>query len=160
MTPPVMVAIPFVLLLPGLGLFGGFAVLVLLLAAFNLPYVLWMMRGYFLEVPAALEETALVAGLGREQVFAQVVWPMARGGLLPTAAFTFLLAWNELAFALTLTGDAFATLPAALARFGQEPELWGRIAALGVAGMLPVPIALALMGRRLARTLSLGVVRG
>jgi multiple sugar transport system permease protein len=160
MAPPVMIAFPFFLIFAGIGWVGTMAVLILVLTAFNLPYVLWMMRGYFRDVPVALEETALVAGLTREQVFAKVVWPMARGGLLATAAFTFVLAWNELVFALVLTQGAATTLPAQLARYGEQPELWGRIAALGVAGALPIPIALGLMRRRLARSLSLGIVRG
>ena len=159
MAPPVMIAIPAFLVLGGIGWTGSIVLLVLVLTAFNLPYVLWMMHGYFRDIPVALEETALVAGLSREQVPLQVVWPMVRGGLLATAAFTFVLAWNELVFALVLTKDAAMTLPVQLALYGDESELWARIAALGVAGTLPVLIALALMQRRLARTLSLGFVK-
>jgi multiple sugar transport system permease protein len=100
----------------------------------------------------------LVAGLRREQLPLSVLWPMARGGLLATAAFTFVLAWNELAFALVLAQDAAMTLPAQLAQYDSRPELWARVAALGVVGTLPIFIALALMQRRLARSLSLGFV--
>jgi multiple sugar transport system permease protein len=158
MAPPVMLAFPFFLVLAGIGRAGSVAVLVLILTAFNLPYVLWMMRGYLREIPVALEEAALVAGLRREQLPLSVLWPMARGGVLATAAFTFVLAWNELAFALVLAQDAATTLPAQLAQYDSRPELWGRVAALGVVGTLPIFIALALMQRRLARSLSLGFV--
>jgi multiple sugar transport system permease protein len=159
MVPPVMVALPFFLLLAGIGWVGSLALVILLLTAFNLPYVLWMMRGYLSEVPAALEETALVAGLNHEQVLRQVTWPLMRGGLFATTAFTFVLAWNELVFALMLTSDAAETLPARLARHGLQPEMWAENAALGVVGVLPILIAVALMHRRLARSLSLGFVK-
>jgi ABC-type glycerol-3-phosphate transport system permease component len=121
--------------------------------------VLWMMRGYFRGVPVALEETAMVAGLTREEALMRVAGPMVRGGLLATAAFTFLLAWNELVFALALTPEAGATLPSQLARFGDDPELWPRTAALGAVGTLPALLALVLMQRRLVRSLSFGFVR-
>jgi multiple sugar transport system permease protein len=157
--PPIMIAVPFVLVLSGMGKVASLGALILLYAAFNLPYVLWMMRGYFCEVPVALEEQAMVAGLTREEALIRVAWPMVRGGLLATAAFTFLLAWNELVFALALTPEAGATLPAQLARFGDDPELWSRTAALGAVGTLPVLLALVLMQRRLVRSLSFGFVR-
>ena len=117
-----------------------------------------MMRGYFREIPVALEETAAVAGMSAEQVRWQVTWPMVRGGFVATSAFTFLLAWNELVFALVLMPEETTTVPALLARMGRQPDQWAEAAALGAAGMLPVVIALALIGRRLARSLSLGVV--
>jgi multiple sugar transport system permease protein len=159
MAPPVMIAFPFALLLGDFGRAADVALLVLVLAAFNAPYVLWMMRGYFRDIPAGLEEAALVAGLTREELPRQVLWPMARGGLLATSAFTFVLAWNELAFALVLGEDSVVTLPMQLAQFEHRPELWGRVAALGVVGTLPVLVALGLMHGRLARSLSLGFVR-
>ncbi len=159
MVPPVLVVAPFAVLFAGVGPVGGIVVLVLLLAAFNLPYVLWMMRGYLREVPRALEETALVAGLTHERVLSQVAWPMVRGGLLATSAFTFLLAWNELAFALVLASDYALTWPAWLARYESQPETWAPAAALALVGTLPVLVALALMHGRVARSLSLGVVK-
>jgi multiple sugar transport system permease protein len=158
MAPPIMLAFPFFLVFAGIGRVGSVAVLVLILTAFNLPYVLWMMRGYLHEIPVALEEAAMVAGLRREQLPLSVLWPMARGGLLATAAFTFVLAWNELAFALVLIQDAAMTLPTRLAQYDSRPELWPRVAALGVVGTLPIFVALALMQRRLARSLSFGFV--
>jgi multiple sugar transport system permease protein len=157
--PPIMIAVPFVLVLSGLGRAASLATLVIIYAAFNLPYVLWMMRGYFGQVPIAVEEMAMVAGLTREEVLTRVAWPMVRGGLLATAAFTFVLAWNELIFALALTQTASATLPAQLARYSDQPELWPQVAALGTVGTLPALLAVVLMQRRLARSLSFGFVR-
>ncbi len=159
MAPPVMIAFPFLLLLGDYGKVGDIALLVLVLAAFNCPYVLWMMRGYFRDIPVGLEEAALIAGLSRKELPRNVLWPMARGGLLATSAFTFILTWNELPFALVLAKDSAVTLPVQLAGLAHDPELWGRVAALAVVGILPVLVALALMQGRVARSLSLGFVR-
>ena len=71
---------------------------ILLYTAFNLPYVIWMMRGYILDIPRALEEAALVDGLTPWQVLWQVVLPMCRAGLFATAIFTFVFAWNDFLF--------------------------------------------------------------
>lgn len=158
MAPPVAIALPFLLILGGMGQAESLAALVVIYAAFNLPYVAWMMRGYFREVSAALQEMAAVAGMGPEQIRRHVTWPMVRGGFTATAAFTFLLAWNELIFALVLMPQEAATVPLLLARLGQEPGQWAEAAALGAVSMLPAFVALALMGRRLARSLSFGVV--
>ena len=158
MAPPVAIALPFLLILGGMGRAEGLAALVVIYAAFNLPYVAWMMRGYFRAVPVALKEVAAVAGMGPEEVRRHVTWPMVRGGFAATAAFTFLLAWNKLVFALVLMPEGAATVPVHLARLGHEPDQWAEAAALGTAAMLPAVVALACMGRRLARSLSLGVV--
>ncbi len=77
--------------------------MILLYTAFNLPYVIWMMRGYILDIPRALEESALVDGCTRWQVIWKVVFPMSRAGLFATAIFTFVFAWNDFIFALVLT---------------------------------------------------------
>jgi ABC-type glycerol-3-phosphate transport system permease component len=159
MAPPVLIALPIAAVVAGTAWAGSIPVLVVVYAAFNLPYVLWMMCAYLNDVPPALIESALVAGHTRNEVLRSVIWPMTRGGLAATAAVTFLLAWNELALALVLAGDANAMLPARLALHDRRPELWGELAALSVIGALPALVATALLHRRLARTLSFGIVR-
>lgn len=163
LAPPVLIVVPalFGLSLMGeMNRLGSLAGLVAVLTVFNLPYVLWMMRGYLRDVPQALEDTALVAGYGRDEIPRRVYWPMVRGGLVATSAFTFVLAWNELVFALVLAGDSVVTLPLRIARAGDAPEGWATLAALCVVATLPVLVAVMLMGRRLARSLSFGIVRG
>ena len=89
-----------------------FTGLILLYTAFNLPYVIWMMRGYMEDVPLELEESALVDGLSRGgRPCVKVVLPMARTGLFATAVFTFIFAWNEFIFALVLTRNRGRHLP-------------------------------------------------
>jgi multiple sugar transport system permease protein len=158
MVPPAMLALPFFFTAAATDWTDSVPALTLLVALLNLPYAMWMMRGYLRDIPKTLFDAAEVAGLTDREIVTGVVWPMARGGLIATAAFTFLLAWNELVFALVLTGERAVTLPALLARTESRPELWTTLAGLSVIGIVPALVALLLMQRRLARSLSLGLV--
>ena len=109
MVPPIAVVFPIFLLYVWLGWVDTFTGVILLYTAFNLPYVIWMMRGYILDIPRALEESALVDGCTRWQVIWRVVFPMCRAGLFATAIFTFVFAWNEFLFALVLTRTEVVT---------------------------------------------------
>jgi len=161
MIPPIAIVFPIFLLFVWLGLIDTYAGLVLLYTAFNLPYVIWMMRGYDAEVPVELEESALVDGCTRWQVFVRVVFPMVRTGLFATAVFTFIFAWNEFLFALVLTRTEVVTYPVQVTHyFGGQSNFWAKIAALSVLGTLPIFIAVASMQRFLVRGISMGAVKG
>ncbi len=161
MVPPIVIVFPVFLLFVKLGWVDSFTGLILLYTAFNLPYVIWMMRGYILDIPLELEESALVDGCTRWQVFVRVVWPMARNGLFATAVFTFVFAWNEFIFALVLTRNAVTTFPVQVTHyFGGQSNFWAKIAAMSVLGTVPIFIAVTLMQRYLVRGISLGAVKG
>jgi multiple sugar transport system permease protein len=161
MIPPIAIVFPIFLLFVWFGLIDTYAGLVLLYTAFNLPYVIWMMRGYIAEVPVELEESALVDGCTRWQVFVRVVFPMVRTGLFATAVFTFIFAWNEFLFALVLTRTEVVTYPVQVTHyFGGQSNFWAKIAALSVLGTLPIFIAVASMQRFLVRGISMGAVKG
>jgi multiple sugar transport system permease protein len=161
MVPPIVIVFPVFLLFVKLGWVDSFTGLILLYTAFNLPYVIWMMRGYILDIPLELEESALVDGCTRWQVFVRVVWPMARNGLFATAVFTFVFAWNEFIFALVLTRNAATTFPVQVTHyFGGQSNFWAKIAAMSVLGTVPIFIAVTIMQRYLVRGISLGAVKG
>ena len=161
MVPPIVIVFPVFLLYVRAGLVDTYAGLILLYTAFNLPYVVWMMRGYFQDIPLELEESALVDGCTRWQVFVRVVWPMARSGLFATAVFTFVFAWNEFLFALVLTRNAVTTFPVQVTHyFGGQSNFWAKIAAMSVLGTVPIFIAVTIMQRYLVRGMSLGAVKG
>ena len=161
MIPPIVIVFPVFLLFVRVGLVDSFAGLILLYTAFNLPYVVWMMRGYIQDIPLELEESAMVDGCTRWQVFVRVVWPMARGGLFATAVFTFVFAWNEFIFALVLTRNEVTTFPVQVTHyFGGQSNFWAKIAAMSVLGTVPIFIAVAIMQRYLVRGISLGAVKG
>ncbi|HLB79790.1 MAG TPA: carbohydrate ABC transporter permease, partial [Dongiaceae bacterium] len=111
MFPPIVVVFPIFLLYVWIGWVDTYRGLILLYTAFNLPYVIWMMRGYVADIPIELEESALVDGCTRWQVLVRVVFPMARAGLFATAVFTFVFAWNDFLFALVLTRTEVVTFP-------------------------------------------------
>ncbi|MGH6938686.1 carbohydrate ABC transporter permease [Hypericibacter sp.] len=161
MIPPIVIVFPIFLLYVWLGGVDTYWGLVLLYTAFNLPYVIWMMRGYIADIPIELEESALVDGCSRWQVLMGVVFPMARAGLFATAVFTFVFAWNDFIFALVLTRTEVITYPVQVTHyFGGQSNFWAKIAAMSVLGTVPVFIAVAMLQRYLVRGISMGAVKG
>lgn len=161
MIPPIAVVFPIFLIYVYFGMVDTFGGLILLYTAFNLPYVIWMMRGYIADIPAELEESALVDGCTRWQTLWKVVFPMARSGLMATAVFTFVFAWNDFLFALILTRTEVITFPVQLTHYmGGQSNFWSKIAAMSVLGTLPIFIAVTVMQRYLVRGISLGAVKG
>ncbi|MFK4492695.1 MULTISPECIES: carbohydrate ABC transporter permease [Bradyrhizobium] len=161
MIPPIAVVFPIFLIYVYFGLVDSYFGLILLYTAFNLPYVIWMMRGYIVDVPLELEESALVDGLNRWEVIWKVVFPMVRPGLMATSVFTFVFAWNDFLFALVLTRTEVITFPVMLTHyFGGQSNFWAKIAAMSVLGTLPIFVAVSVMQRYLVRGISLGAVKG
>lgn len=161
MVPPIAVVFPIFLLYAMLGWVDTYIGMILLYTAFNLPYVIWMMRGYIQDIPKTLEEAALIDGCTRWQVIWKVVLPMCRAGLLATAIFTFIFAWNEFLFALVLTRTEVVTYTVQVTHyFGGQSNFWTKIAAMSVLGTLPVFVAVICMQRYLVRGMSLGAVKG
>ncbi len=161
MVPPIAIVFPVFLLYVFFGLVDTYFGLILLYTAFNLPYVIWMMRGYVLDIPRSLEEAALVDGYTRWQVLWKVVFPMTRAGLFATAIFTFVFAWNEFLFALVLTRTEVTTYTVQVTHyFGGQSNFWAKISAMSVLGTLPIFIVVGFMQRYLVRGISLGAVKG
>jgi len=136
--------------------------LIVVYTALNLPFVIWMMRGFFQEIPRELEEAAMVDGDSRLGALMRVVLPLVKPGLAATAVFCLITSWNEFLLALVLTQtDASMTLPVGIAgRVTQYEIKWGVMSAAGVVAMIPM-IAFALSVQRyLVRGLSLGAVKG
>ena len=161
MVPPIAIVFPVFLLYVWFGWVDTYFGLILLYTAFNLPYVIWMMRGYILDIPRALEEAALVDGYTRWQVMWKVVFPMCRAGLFATAIFTFVFAWNDFIFALVLTRTEVTTYTVQVTHyFGGQSNFWGKISAMSVLGTVPIFIVVGFMQKYLVRGISLGAVKG
>ena len=161
MVPPIAVVFPIFLLYVWFHAVDTYVGLILLYTAFNLPYVIWMMRGYILDIPIALEQAALVDGYTRWQVLWKVVFPMCRAGLFATAVFTFVFAWNDFIFALVLTRTEVTTYTVQVTHyFGGQSNFWAKISAMSVLGTLPVFIVVGFLQRYLVRGISLGAVKG
>ena len=161
MIPPIVIVFPIFLLFVWLGWIDSYVGLILLYIAFNLPYVIWMMRGYIEDIPVEVEESALTDGCSRWQALRKIVFPMARTGIFATAVFTFIFAWNEFVFALILTRHEVLTFPVLVTHYyGAQSTFWAKIAALSVLGTLPVFFAVATLQRFLVRGITMGAVKG
>jgi multiple sugar transport system permease protein len=136
----------------GLGLIHGFM---------ELPLVLWMMIGFFRDIPRDMEEAALVDGDSRLAVLRKIAIPLAAPGLAATFILVFISSWNEFLLALILTGSKAQTLPIAVAgQIAQYDVKWGNMMAAGVITTVPVLVLALLTQRYLTRGLALGGVTG
>jgi multiple sugar transport system permease protein len=162
MFPPIVTAVPLFLMMRDLQLLNTRASLVILYTGFNLPFVIWMMRGFFVEVPRELEEAALVDGDSRLGALRRILLPLVAPGLAATAVFCLIISWNEFLFALVMTQtDAAMTLPVGIAgRVTQYEIKWGVMSAAGVVAMMPILVFAMAVQRYLVRGLSLGAVKG
>jgi len=162
MFPAIVTAVPLFLMMRDLRLLNTRASLVIVYTAFNLPFVVWMMRGFFAELPRDLEEAALVDGDSQLGALVRVVLPLVAPGLAATAVFCLIVSWNEFLFALVLTQtDAAMTLPVGIAgRVTQYEIKWGVMSAAGVVAMVPILVFALAVQKYLVRGLSLGAVKG
>jgi multiple sugar transport system permease protein len=162
MFPPIVTAVPLFLMMRDVRLLNTKASLIIVYTAFNLPFVVWMMRGFFMEVPREMEEAARVDGDSRIGALWRVVLPLVVPGLAATAVFCLIISWNEFLFALVLTQtDAAMTLPVGIAgRVTQYEIKWGVMSAAGVVAMMPILVFAMAVQRYLVRGLSLGAVKG
>ncbi|MFL6277056.1 MAG: carbohydrate ABC transporter permease [Blastocatellia bacterium] len=162
MFPPIVSAVPLFLMMRDLRLLNTTAALVIVYTAFNLPFVVWMMRGFFQELPREMEEAAMIDGDSRLGALFRIILPLVVPGLAATAVFCLIMSWNEFLLALVLTQtDAAMTLPVGIAgRVTQYEIKWGVMSAAGVVAMLPILIFAMSVQRYLVRGLSLGAVKG
>ena len=146
MIPSVVVVMPLYLLLSNLGMLNAKPTLVLLYLTMTLPFVIWVMQGYFGSLSKTYEESASLEGCSRLQVLWHIYFPMARPGIVATAILSFLVAWDEFFFALIFTSTLEAkTISVAIAEFsGKHYVDYEMIAAGGVIAALP-PILVALI---------------
>ena len=162
MFPAIVTAVPLFLIMRDVRLVNTRLSLVIVYSAFNLPFVVWMMRGFFAEVPRDLEEAAMVDGDSRLGAFWRVSLPLVMPGLAATAVFCLIVSWNEFLFSLVLTQtDDAMTLPVGIAgRVTQYGIKWGAMSAAAVVAIIPI-LAFALSVQKyLVRGLSLGAVKG
>ncbi|WP_327298196.1 MULTISPECIES: carbohydrate ABC transporter permease [unclassified Streptomyces] len=163
MFPFVLIIIPLFLVLKNLHLINSLAGLVAVYVVWNLPFSLWMLQGYVKAVPVTLEEAAAVDGAGRLRTLVSVVFPLLTPGLVATAMFTFVTAWNEFFFALVLLkSPENQTMSVILTRFlGAEGVAdLGPLAAASVIATIPSLLFFALLQRRLVGGMLAGAVKG
>ncbi len=162
MFPPVVIVPSMFRLLRATGLYDSLGLLTLLYASFTVSFSVWMMKAFFDEIPCHIEEAALVDGYSRPGAFWRVTLPIAAPGVVATAIFTFVLAWNEFLFAFMFTSQRAKTAPVEfvgiiLRETGVE---WHLMAAGACLLMLPTLALSWVIHRYFVRGLGLGAVKG
>ena len=162
MFPQISIVSPLYLLLRALGLIDTYPGLILPYLTFAMPLAVWLLVGFFRQLPLDLEEAALVDGATRWQSFTRVILPVSVPALATTAILTFIYCWNEFLFALSFTlGPDRQTVPVAIALFrGQYQVPWGQILAAAVVATAPVAALVLIAQRRIVQGLTAGAVKG
>jgi multiple sugar transport system permease protein len=161
MAPRMVLVVPYYLLMQKLGLLDTYTGLLIAYVSFALPFTIWLLIGFFVDVPLEVEEAAMIDGCGRLGVLLRVVIPIAAPGLVVAAIFAFLVSWNEFLFALILSGVEAKTLPVVIAGFSTDVgPLYGEMSAAAVMVMLPNIVMTLVLQRYLVRGLTLGAVKG
>jgi len=160
MMPPIAVAIPIFLMYRELGLSDTRLGMILLYSAINVSLAVWLMKGFIDEIPREYEEAALVDGYTRLQAFFKVVLPQATTGIVATAIFCLIFAWNEYAFAVLLTsGEAQTAPPFIPIIIGEGGQDWPAVAAGTTLFLVPILVFTVLMRKHLLRGITFGAVR-
>lgn len=161
MFPPVVTVIPLFVYYRDLGLLDSRLGLGLVHSFSEIPLVVWMMIGFFRDIPRDMEEAALVDGDHRLAVLRKIAIPLAAPGLAATFILVFISSWNEFLLALILTETNAQTLPIAVAsQITQFDVKYGNLMAAGVLATLPVVVLAMLAQRHLTRGLTVGGVTG
>jgi trehalose/maltose transport system permease protein len=162
MFPQISLVTPLYLLLRTLRLINTYPGLILPYLTFAMPLTVWLLVGYFRQLPADLEDAALVDGAGRLRSLWSVILPVAMPGLVTTAILTFVYCWNEFLFALSFTlGPERQTVPVAIALLrGRYQISWGQVMAASVIATFPVAALVLAFQRRIVQGLTAGAVKG
>ncbi|MBI2564029.1 MAG: carbohydrate ABC transporter permease [candidate division NC10 bacterium] len=161
MIPRVALVMPYFLMMLSLGLLDTHAGLILAYISFALPFSIWLMIGFFDEVPVELEDAAMVDGCSRLMALLRVTLPLAAPGLVVAAIFAFLVSWNEFLFALILSGIRSKTLPVVIAGFNTDiGPLYSDMSAAATLVMIPNIVMTVLIQKHVVRGLTFGAVRG
>jgi multiple sugar transport system permease protein len=160
--PPVAVAIPIYLMIREVGLVNSYLGLVLPYVAFSLPLVVWIMIGFFDEIPREIDEAALVDGLSRLGVLWRVMLPLVRPGMLVAATFAVIFVWNEFLVGLyIINSPERETIPIAASGLltVESPIEWNIAAAVGILTVIPILLFSFFAQRYIVRGVTAGAVR-
>lgn len=158
--PPVVLALPFLVLYKQLALLDTFSGLIAVYTLMVLPIVIWIMRDQFATIPVELEEAALVDGLSIWGAFSRIIVPLVLPGMVAAFILSLILCWNEYFFAALLTSTNTNTLPVMIAsQTGSQGINWWSMAALSTAGILPLVFVGVLLEKHIIAGMTAGAVK-
>lgn len=158
--PPIAVAVPLFLLFTGYGLIDTYQGLILAYGTFNLPFAMWLIRGFIQEIPKDIDESAMVDGYSRLQIIRRFILPICAPGIAVTAMLTFVFIWNEFLIAYYLTREGTGTMVILMTSMklfhGFE---WEKLYALTTIHLIPVVALAILLQKWIVRGLTFGAVK-
>ena len=161
MYPAIATAIPVYLVMRHMRLIDTRFALIIMNTSFNLPLVIWLMMGFFEQIPLELEESAKIDGANFIQRFFRIVFPVTTPGIIASAILAFVGAWNEFLFAVILSVNRSKTLPVVIAGFITDRGLeWGPMAATAVITLLPILVVVWALQKNFVQGLAMGAVKG
>jgi multiple sugar transport system permease protein len=162
MFPQALLLITLYLMFARMGLLNTYLVLVLSFTTFTLPLCIWMLKGYFDQIPNDLIEAAKVDGANQLQIIHRVLLPITGPALVATGLFAFMRGWNDFIYALTLVGRDKQTLPPGLVLtyVGEFQSQWADMMAASLLVSLPLVIAFVIFQRHIVSGLTAGAVKG
>ncbi|WP_326824327.1 carbohydrate ABC transporter permease [Streptosporangium sp. NBC_01756] len=159
--PRMAVVLPFYYISRELGLYDTRTALVIALVAVNQPFAIWLLRNFFASIPEALDEAAMVDGCSRLRGFRLIILPLVKPGLITTAIFTFMLAYQDYLIPVIITQSNAVTLPVFIAQFSTENvQDWPVISAASISLALPIIALVMLAQKYLVAGLTAGSVKG
>jgi multiple sugar transport system permease protein len=160
MLPPISIVVPFYLMLSRSSLLDTYFGMLIVYMSFSLPFAVWMLIGFFAEIPRSIDEAAAADGATPWQILFRFMVPLARGGISVTTIFTFVFAWNEFLFAFLLTKETWVTVPVRLGSTITPFQTdWGFLTSGAIMSFLPLVLIVFLLQRQMVRGVSLGAVR-
>jgi len=162
MFPGVVIIVPSYNVMSFLHLTNSLVGVMLVELVLTIPFSVWMLRGFFTEIPRELEEAAIIDGCSKMQALRHVLLPLALPGIIAVAVFAFIFSWNEYLFPLVLINDeAVKTLPLGVAGFmGHLYVEWGPLLAAAVVSTIPILILFIFLQRFLIKGIMSGAVKG
>ncbi|AYQ24056.1 MULTISPECIES: carbohydrate ABC transporter permease [Enterococcus] len=159
--PPILLAIPYSIAMAKVGLTNSLIGLIVIYLSFSVPYAVWLLVGFFQTVPIGIEESARIDGANKFTIFYRIVLPIVAPGIVATAIYTFINAWNEFLYALILINDTNKMTVAVALRSlnGSEILDWGDMMAASVIVVLPSVIFFSIIQNKIAGGLSEGSVK-
>ncbi|WZL80400.1 carbohydrate ABC transporter permease [Vallitaleaceae bacterium 9-2] len=161
MFPPILLAIPYSLVMAKAGLVNTRLGLIIVYLSFSVPYAVWILVGFFKTVPIGIEEAARVDGANKFEVFIRIVLPLVAPGIVATAIYTFINVWNEFLYALILINstDKMTVAVALKSLEGAEILVWGDMMAASALVVIPSVIFFSIIQKRIAGGLAEGSVK-
>jgi multiple sugar transport system permease protein len=162
MYPPVTTLIPVFFAIQYMGLHDTRTAVILAYAGFQIPFVIWIMKAFFEDIPRDIIESASLDGANLLTTFRKMIIPLSLPGILATGILVFVLNWNEFLFALVLTSYDAKTAPVAVASFAETEGMlqWGTLSVLGVLTIFPILIIMLFLRKYLIKGLLIGAVKG